>query len=61
MPCALEILFNGILLPNEYDLFIEGRALNGHYTYSLNTIFTIINILKCYHIFKLAFLFASSI
>lgn len=56
----LEVAFNILFLPDALDVPIEGRSLGGEYKYSLNTIFTIINILKSYHIFKLAFHFASS-
>ncbi|EAS01602.3 cation channel family transporter (macronuclear) [Tetrahymena thermophila SB210] len=55
-----EILFNMMILPNGFDVLIEGRSLGGTYTYSLDTIFTIINILKSYHVFNLAFQYASS-
>ncbi|KAL4472258.1 hypothetical protein ABPG72_011619 [Tetrahymena utriculariae] len=56
----LEIVFNMMILPIEYDVLIEGRSLGGTYIYSLDTIFTFINILKSYHVFKLAFHYSSS-
>ncbi|KAL4429154.1 hypothetical protein ABPG74_015182 [Tetrahymena malaccensis] len=55
-----EIIFNMMILPKDYDVLIEGKSLGGTFTYSLDTIFTFINILKSYHIFKLAFHYTSS-